>query len=688
MIGIQPFLGRGFIEGEDRSGAEPVAVLGYGLYEQTFGGDRSVVGRVVEMNGVQRRVVGVMPEGATFADEDLWIPLLIETEPNVGSLGLIGTARLAEGATIESANVEMQNLLMQFIEGYPDALPADIVEQAGLAADVKPLKDLFVQDVRQVLWVLLGTVGFVLVIACANVANLFLVRAEARQREQAVRAALGASRSDLIRQYLTESLTLAIGGGLLGLGLAWVGVQGLLRIAPAELPQALQPGIDGSVLVFTAVISVVSGVLFGLFPAFRYGRRDLSYSLKDGGRASTTGRERHRMRSGLVVAQVALALVLLVGSGLMLRSFVALGTVDLGFHPAGSMTYRFALPEAEYPEATQVLAFHRQLTDQLSQTPGVQGVGMINGLPLTGAKSAGPMEPEDQPFPENELGPLVEQRSVTPGYFDAMRITITHGRALEWGDQGDEFRGVVINATLAKAFWPNRAAVGRRIQSQGSENSWEVVGVAADVRFDGVEDEPLPLAYLPIIAGTAEEPAPVRSVDVVVRVAGDPLDAIAVAREAMRTVDPRLPMINPRTVEAVVREAMAAASFTVILLGIAAAVALLLGTVGIYGVISYIVGQRTQEIGVRMALGAPAATVLKGVVADGLRLTGWGIGLGLLGAWGMSRALESILYGVSTTDPMTFGGTALLLTLVATLATWLPARRASRIDPVEALRTE
>ena len=432
VIGLQPFLGRGFIEGEDRPGAEPVVVIGYGLFEQTFGADPSVVGRVVEMNGVQRRVVGVMPAGAAFAQEDLWIPLEIALEPDVGSLGLIGAARLAEGATIETANVEMQSLLMQFIEGYPDALPADIVEQAGLAADVKPLKEVFVQSVRQVLWVLLGTVGFVLLIACANVANLFLVRAEARQREQAVRAAMGASRGDLTRQYLIESVTLAVGGGVLGLGLAWVGVQGLLRLAPAQLPPALEPGIDGGVLIFTAVVSVASGVLFGLFPAFSYGRRDLSNSLKDGGRSSTTGRERHPTRSGLVVAQVALALVLLVGSGLMLKSFVALGTVDLGFEQEGTMTYRFALPEAEYPDAAQVLAFHRQLTDRLSQTPGVQGVGMINGLPLSGAKAAGPMEPQDQPFPEGEFAPLVERRSITPGYFAAMGITLADGRALEW----------------------------------------------------------------------------------------------------------------------------------------------------------------------------------------------------------------------------------------------------------------
>jgi predicted permease len=689
VLGIQPFLGRAFVEGEDRRGAEPVVVIGYPLWEQTFGGDRTVVGRTLELDGVPRRVVGVMPRGSEFGEEDLWLPLEIDTaDPDASSLGLIGIARLAEGATIEAAQAEMQDLLMRFAEARPDELGPEILEQTGLAADVKPLKEVFVQDVRQALWVLLGTVGFVLLIACANVANLFLVRAETRQREQALRTALGASRSDLIRQYLTESVTLSVGGGLLGLGLAAFGVRGLLALAPADLPGILKIGIDGSVLAFTAAISVGAGIIFGLFPVFAHGRKGLSSSLKEGGRASTAGRERHRTRSALVVAQVALALVLLVGSGLMIRSFMAMREVDPGFEAPGLVTFSFALPGAEYVDSRQVLDFHRQFTDRLAAIPRVETAGMITGLPLTDTKSAGPMEPVERPFPEGELAPIIEWRRVTPGYFAAMRIPILEGRAPEWDDQGDQLRGVVISQALAGTFWPDESAVGRQIRNQGSEHSWEVVGVVGDVRFDDVQDEPQPFAYFPVEGGTAEQPDPWRSMDVVVRVEGDPLAAIPDARDALRAIDPRLPMINPRTVEAVVEESMASTSFTVLLLGIAAGIALLLGTVGIYGVISYIVSRRTPEIGVRMALGAPAEAVLRSIVGQGMALTGIGMLVGLFGAWGLSRALASLLYGVTATDPLTFLGTAVLLGVVALAATWIPARRASRVDPVEALRSE
>jgi predicted permease len=540
--------------------------------------------------------------------------------------------------------------------------------------------------VRRPLLVLLGTVGFVLLIACANVANLFLVQAEARQREQAVRAALGASRLDMVRQHLTESVVLALGGGFAGLALAWFGVKALLRLAPADLPQALEIGIDGSVLLFTLVVSVVTGLLFGLFPVMGYGRKDLSATLRDGGRAATDGRERHRARSALVVTQVALAMVLLVGSGLMLRSFMALRDVDLGFEPAGLLTFRFALPGAEYESGEPILTFHRELTERLRALPGVRAVGMNGGLPLTGSKSASPMEPVDRPFPESELAPVVERSQVTPGYFDVMSIPIVEGRPLEWTDQGNAYRAVIVSEALAETFWPGESALGRMIRGQGSESSWEVVGVAGDVRFDGVREEPLPMVYQPVLGGDADSPGGMRSMDVVVAVAGDPLAAIERAREALSAVDARLPMINPRTVEAIVSDSMSAASFTVVLLGIAAGIALLLGTVGIYGVISYIVSRRTQEIGVRIALGAPSGTVLRGVVGEGMTLTAIGLVLGLIGAWGVSRVLASLLYGVSATDPATFAATAALLAGVALLATWIPARRAARVDPVEALR--
>jgi predicted permease len=470
--------------------------------------------------------------------------------------------------------------------------------------------------------------------------------------------------------------------------LAEVGVRGLLAMAPAELPGILKIGIDGSVLAFTAAISIAAGIGFGLFPVFGFAGADLSKRIKDGGRSSTASGERHRVRSVLAVAQVALALVLLVGSGLMLRSFVALRNVDLGFDSAGLMTFRFGLPGAEYGSPERVLAFHRELSDRLGATPGVENVGMINGLPLTDFKSAGPMEPTEEPFPEGELGPLVERRSTTPGYFEVMGIPILEGRALSWDDQANQFRGIVISQTLAASFWPGQSAVGRRIQPQGNEHSWEVVGVAGDVRFDGVEDEPLPLAYFPVLGGSPEEVSAERSMDVVVKVAGDPLEAVGVLREALGAVDPRLPMINPRTVGTIVEESLAATSFTVLLLGIAAGIALLLGTVGIYGVLSYIVSRRVQEIGVRMALGAPAEAVLRSVVGQGMKLTVVGLLAGLFGAWGLSRALASLLYGVTATDPVTFVSTALLLAFVALAATWIPARRASRIDPVEAMRLE
>jgi predicted permease len=328
------------------------------------------------MDGISRRVVGIMPQGFRFSDEDLWIPMQIDTgSPEIGSLGLMGIARLADGIPMETAQAEMQDLLLRFSEAYPDELGPEVMEQTGLAADAKSLKEVFVEDARQALWVLLGTVGFVLLIACANVANLFLVRAEARQREQALRTALGARRGDVTRQYLTESVTLALGGGLLGLGLAYFGVRGLLALAPTSIPGILQIGIDGSVLAFTALISVAAGLAFGVFPTFAYGRRDLSNALKEGGRSSTTGRERHRVRSTLAVTQIALALVLLVGSGLMLRSFVALRNVDTGFEPAGLLTFRFALPGAEYDDPAQVLAFHQQLSDRLTAIPGFQTGG-------------------------------------------------------------------------------------------------------------------------------------------------------------------------------------------------------------------------------------------------------------------------------------------------------------------------
>ncbi|NNM34352.1 MAG: ABC transporter permease, partial [Gemmatimonadetes bacterium] len=685
VLGVHPVMGRGFAVGEDRPGANTVVVLGNTLWSQTFGADPAIIGRTVEMDGVQRTVIGVMPPNALVLNEQVILPLEIDSEnPDAGSLGLIGVGRLAQGATAESADAEMQGLLMRLVEEQTDEAASSFMEDAQLAADVKPLKEMLVQDIRQALWVLLGTVGFVLLIACANVANLFLVRAESRQREQAVRTAMGATRGDVIRQYLTESVVLATLGGALGLALAAFGVRGLLALAPADLPGIVNIGIDGSVLAFTAVISVVAGLAFGMFPALGYGRKGVSGTLREGGRSATDGRERHRARSGLVIAQVALALVLLVGSGLSLRSFVALRSVDLGFAPERVMTFRYTLPRAEYGSHEEVRDFHRMLTERLAAMPGAQHVGMISGLPLTDSKSATPMEAVDNPYPPDQLAPMVETREATPGYFETMGIDIVEGRALEWTDQANEFRGVVVSRALARGYWPERSALGQLIRAQGDTLAWQVVGVAEDVRFDAVADEPLPMIYRPIVLGAPSAPVAVNSVDAVVRVAGNPMDAITLARDVLSGLDPRLPMISPNSLQEVVNRSMMTTSFTVLLLGIAAGIALLLGTVGIYGVISFIVSRKTQEIGVRIALGAPASAVLKEVVGQGMRLALVGVFLGLAGAWVLSRAMESLLYGVPATDPWTFGSTAAFLALIALTATWVPARRAAQIDPMEA----
>jgi putative ABC transport system permease protein len=692
VLGVRPALGRGFQPGEDRAGAEPLAVLGHGVWERSFGGDPGVVGRVVEMDGVQRRVVGVMPEGFDFPEGvELWKPVDIDPlDADAGSFSMPGIARMAAGETVATVNGELDQLLLRFADANADDLPRSMLAQAGMRADAKPLKELFVEDLAQALWVVLGTVGFVLLIACANVANLFLVRAESRQREQAVRTALGATRSDMMRYYLTESVALGVGAGVVGLGIAMVGVPALLGIAPVDMPRASEVGIDGSVLAYTAVISILSGLLFGLFPVIGYARRDLSGALKEGGRASTSGPRRHRTRGALVVTQVALALVLLVGSGLMARSFAAMRSIDPGFDAENRLAFRVSLPSAEYPDAETSRVLHRALYERLEAIPGVSAAALASSLPLTGTKNASSLQPSDRPTEEGQIGPVVDMQWVGPGYFEAMGIELLEGRALGPDDAADMARSVVVSESLARTFWPGETSVlGRSIEGQGDgPGVWEVVGVARDVHFESLDQPSELFAYFPLVSGEAGEPSPIRALSIVLHVGDDPLAYVSAAREALREVDPRLPMVEPRTVESLVRDASASTSFTMVLLGIAAGIALLLGAVGIYGVISYVVSQRTQEIGVRMALGAPAGSVVRGVVSQGMTLAGAGVAIGFLGAWAGSRLLGSLLYGVSAHDPLTYAATSAALIGVALLASWLPARRASRIDPVEALRAD
>lgn len=694
VLGVPAAHGRAFSEGDDLAGAEPVAVLGHALWVEAFGGDPGVVDRVVEMDGIARRVVGVMPRGFSFPDDaELWTPVALDpTAMDAGSFSLIGVGRLAQGATVEGLNVELDGLLLAYSDLRPAELPRSVLEQARMRSDARPLKDAAVGDMARALWVILGTVGFVLLITCANVANLFLVRAEARQREHALRTALGASRGDLMRFSMIESLVLACGAGGVGLALAKVGVPMLMGLAPAGMPRAEEVGIDGSVLVFTLAVSLAAGVLFGLFPLLGLARRgkDLSGGLREGGRSSTVGPRRHRVRGALVVAQMGLALVLLIGSVLMARSFAAMRAVDPGFDPDGRLAFRMALPSATYPDAGSAEAVYRALRERLEGLPGVRSASLAFAMPLSGAKNASSLEPEDRPFGEGELGPIVDRQAVAPGYFEAMGIAIVEGRGIGEDDAAHRIRGVVVSESLARRFWPEAPSVlGRRIRfQQADEAPWEVVGVAADIRFETLSEVTESMVYFPLVGGSVETPVPTRSLWAVLAVDDDPLGYVAAARGVLREVDPRMPMVDPRTVDSLVRDASAQTSFTMVLLAIAAAIALMLGSVGLYGVLSYVVSQRTQEIGVRMALGAPAQQVVRKMVAEGMALAGAGILLGGLGAWAASRMLASLLYGVSATDPLTYGGTALLLSVVALLASWLPARRASRVDPVTALRAE
>ena len=693
VLRVPPALGRPLVAGDAEEGAEPVVVLSDGLWRSRFGGDPGVLDRTILMDGVARRVVGVMPRDFAYPNNEdarFWTPLTVNpVDAPYAAFGWAGIARMAEGATVESAQAEMQGIIGRLEELAPEAGPTiGFFREVNLSARVESLKDAVVGDLARTLWTLLGMVAVVLFIACANVANLLLVRAEGRQRELALRRAVGAGRAALVRPFLAESLGLGIAGGVLGVAIAAVAVRTTAALAPADLPRMAEVGVDLRVLAFTAALSLLSSLAFGLFPVLRYGRRDLSHALKEGGsRGGTAGRERNRVRNGLVVVQVTLALVLLVGSGLMFRSFLALMAVDPGFAPEGVLTVRLTVPEGEIAEPAGVADFYRQLRERLAAQPTVEAVGATGGVPFTGIFSFGGHGIEDHPAGPNELPPVAFGTFADPGYFEAMGIPVVEGRALQAGDAADGFRGVVVSRAYAERWWPDGSALGKRIR-MGSPEWWQIVGVVENARHRGLQEDPEEIYYMPTMGGSAAEPFAVRSRDLVVRVNGNPTAFLPVLRREIADLNPRVPLANPRTMEDVVRESAAQTSFTMAVLGSASVVALLLGLIGIYGVVSYVVSQRTREIGVRLALGATGASVRGMVVRQGLTLAGVGVGVGLAVALAASRVIDSLLYGVSSRDPLTYGAVALSLAAVAALASWIPARRAAAVDPAIALRRE
>ncbi|MGE3188474.1 MAG: ABC transporter permease [Vicinamibacterales bacterium] len=698
ILGVRPALGRTFTPDDDAPGSAETVLLSHDYWLRAFGGSPAAVGQSLVVDGRPRQVIGILPDGFRFLryDPDLVLPFrLNRAEVFIGNFSYQGLARLKPGQTIEAANAAIARLL----PGLPDHFPLppgfsrEMLEHVGLGPNVRPLAEDVVGDIGRILWTLFGAVGVLWLVACANVANLFLVRAEGRQQELAVRVALGASVWQVARSLLAEALALGVAGGALGLALAFGGIRVLLALEPSQLPRLTEIAIDPIVVLFTLALSIGAGLLFGLIPIAKYANPRLAATLKEGGRGSSDGRERHRARHGLVIAQVALALVLLVASGLMIRTFAAMRDVAPGFtDPDNVLTLRIAIPSALVEDPDQVGDTYRQIVQRLEAIPGVESVGLSSSITMDGNDSNDPVFVEDQPAPEGQMPPLRRYKWVAGDYFRAMGNPLVAGRAFTWQDVRNHAPVAIVSRQLAREYWGSpAAALGKRVRNT-PQNPWrEVVGVVGDERDDGVTAPAPAVVYWPVVvADFWDQPLFVnRSVGLAirtprVRTAG----FLREVQQAVWAVNPNLPLARVRTLGDIYDKSMAETSFTLVILGIAAGVTLLLGLVGLYGVIAYIVAARRREVGIRMALGADSGQVQRIFVGQGLALAGIGLVVGLAAAAAAMRLLGSLLYGVSPFDPLTYGVVAATLGTVALVATWLPARQATRIDPAIALRSE
>lgn len=678
LMGVAPVLGRTFRAEENQSGQTGVALLGDAMWRQEFGADPDIIGRTLTLNGVSREVIGVLPEGFDFpAERDLYYPLTYGSTFSAttaeGRRGeyLSVVARLAPGVSQGRAEAAVGTLSDRLRQAFPETNEA-------LSIALVPLRDQLLGDIRTPLLVLLGAVGLVLLIACANVANLLLTRAAAREGELAVRAALGAKRGRLLRQLMTESVVLGLLGGAVGLLLAVWGTQALVAMRPEGIPRLDEIGVDGTVVLFTAAVALLAGILFGLIPAIQITRGDLAAPLKEGGRGALSGRGGNRVRSGLIVGEMALAVMLLIGAGLLIRSFLELTAVDPGFRAEQTITYDVSLPASAYEEPSDVRQFYADLLDRMEALPGVESASAVSTLPLAGAGTILTFRIEGrEPPARGEIQDIVV-KVATPDYFPSLAIPVREGRPLNDVDRADAPGAVVINEAAARRFFPNEEAVGERLVVGPVEA--EIVGVVGNVRQYGLDQEVRPELYV------SHAQFPADAMTVVLRTAGEPSALAGAIRREVRQLDPNLPIEEFTTLGEVVSGSVAQPRFYMALLTLFAAVALLLAAIGIFGVMSYSVAQRTREIGVRMALGARAEDVLRLVVRRALWLALGGLALGLLGALALSRILRSLLYDVGTTDPLTFTVVPLVLMSVAALASYLPARRATRVDPMTALR--
>lgn len=682
MLGVKPSAGRVFLEEEDQPDHNRVAIISYGLWQRRFAGDPDLINQQINLDGNKFTVVGIMPRDFQFPQLiDLWEPIAFtpDARTNSGNHFLEIFGRVKPGVSIKQAQAEMTAIASGIEQAFPE-------RNTGHQIRLVSLHEQIVGDSRTALLVLLGAVAFVLLIACANVANLLLARAAARHKEMAIRAALGASRWRIIRQLLAESLLLSAAGGALGLLLAWWGVDLLVALSPEGTPRLDEIKLDSAVFIFTLLISLATGVLFGLTPALQSSRPDLNEVLKEGSRGSTEGARQGRVRSLLVVFEVALTLVLMVGAGLMLKSFYRLSQVDPGFNASNLMTMEINLPNAKYPKQPQVLAFYDRLIQQVETVPEVQAAAAVNVLPLSGSNSSSTFTIEGQPPAPPGERPNADRRNITNAYFRAMGMSVLQGRAFTANDTEKSTPVAIINETMARRFWPGQDVLGKRFKvgaPDRNNNPWlEIVGVVADIKHAGLDEEARQEMYLPITQ------SPARGMILVARTSTDPLDMASVLRNQVLAVDPDQPVGSVASMEQLRSRSLAPRRFSMLLLAVFAAVAIILATVGIYGVISYSVVQRTHEIGIRMALGAQTSDVLKQIIGKGMILVLIGVAVGITAAIGLTHLISKLLYGVSPTDATTYLVISLALAGVALGACFVPARRAARVDPLIALKYE
>ncbi len=698
ILGVQPTLGRWFTRKDDTPGSPQTVMLTYGYWQRKFGGDRSVLGRRLVIDGEAHEVIGVMPQPFRFMNRktELILPLRFDrAKVFVGNFSYQSVARLMPGVTIAQANADVARMLPIMLRKFPPApgISVKMFEDLHLGAAVRPLKNDVVGDVGKLLWVLMGTVGIVLFIACANVANLLLVRAEGRQQELAIRAALGAGWGQIARELLLESTALGLAGGALGLGVAYAVVRLVVALGPSNLPRLDNIAIDPTVLLFALGISLAAGLLFGLAPVLKYAGPRLGSALRDGGRTLSMGRERHRARNALVVVQVALALVLLISSGLMIRTFQALNRVQPGFtHPEQILSLRLSIPYSQVPKAEQVVRVFEGIAQRIAAVPGVQSVALTNSITMDGYDNNDPIFPEDRPYSEGQIPPLRRFKSLSPGLFHTMGNPLLAGRDLTWTDIYDQRPVVMVSENLAREYWRDPAhAVGKRIR-ENPKGPWrEIIGVVGNERDNGVSQPAPTIVYWPLIVKDFwGDPVSVRRT--MVFAIRSPRTGSATfthdIRQAVWAGNPDLPIFDLRTVQEIYDKSMARTSFTLVMLAIAAGMALLLGIIGIYGVISYSVSQRTREIGIRIALGAPHGQVTQMFVRHGFLLAAIGVGFGLAAAAALTHLMSALLFDVKPIDPLTYSVVPLVLALAVMLASYFPARRATAIEPVDALRAE